>query len=96
MGGAGRFGDGCVESHPKVTEMCEFLTHRVPAINKAISLKPDLGVPVGSFSRQMLRPGTSSHKIADDNGCKQRIATFYLAKMGARKQLFEHRKCNHA
>ena len=81
-----------VESHPKVAEMGEFLTHRVPAINKALSLKPDIGVPVGSLSRQMLRPGTNSHSITNDNSCKQRIATFYLAKMGSRKELFEHRK----
>ena len=43
-----------VESHPEVAEMCEFLTHRVPAINKALGRQPDLGVPVGSFSRPML------------------------------------------
>ena len=43
-----------VEAHPKVLEMSKLLTHKVPAISKALSLKPDLGVPVGSFNRQML------------------------------------------
>ena len=54
--------------------------------------KADLGVPVSSFTRQMLRPGTNSNGIINENGCKQRIATFYLAKMGPKRKLFEHHK----
>ena len=61
----------------------------MPVINRALSLQPDLGVPIG---RQMLRPGINSHTITNDSGSKQRIATFYLAKMGSRKDLFEHCK----